>query len=111
MFWMPLEPIWEGLGDLLGSSWGLLGGSRRPLEAIWAPLGAVLGPLGMVLGGLLPQLDFQNRFYIDFGVPKGTQTEPKWNPNGIQIDAKTDVQKMNSLIQQMIKTLINSKPS
>ena len=77
----------------MGSSWGLSGGSRKPLEAIWGALGAVLGPLGMVLGSLLPQLDFRNRFYIDFGVPKGAQTEPKWSSNGSQIDAKTDVQK------------------
>ena len=57
--WMPLEPIGEGLGGLLGSSLELSGGSWRPLEAILGPLGVVLGPLGMVLGVMLPQLDFR----------------------------------------------------
>ena len=86
-----MELIGEGLLGLLGSSWGLSGGSRKPLEAIWGALGAVLGPLGMVLGGLLPQLDFRNRFYVDFGVPKGAKVEPKRSQNGSKIDAKTDV--------------------
>ena len=59
--WMPLEPIGEGLGGLLGSSLELSGGSWRPLEAILGPLGVVLGPRGMVLGVMLPQLDFRKK--------------------------------------------------
>ena len=59
--WMPLEPIGEGLGGLLGSSSGLVGRSRGPLEATLGRLGAVLGPLGTVLGVILPQLDFRKK--------------------------------------------------
>ena len=82
--WMPLEPIGEGLGGLLGSSLELLGGSWRPLEAILGPLGVVLGPLGMVLGVMLPQLD---AFLMILEVQKGAKMEPKRCQNGSQIGA------------------------
>ena len=78
--WMPLEPIGEGLGGLLGSSLELSEGSWRPLEAILGPLGVVLGPLGMVLGVMLPQFEFQqnrDHFFMSLKAQKGTNMEPK----------------------------------
>ena len=53
--WDPLESFCARvpLENLLGASWGPLGGSREPLSRSWAALGsllAALGPLRSALG-------------------------------------------------------------
>ena len=45
-----LERSWGGLGVVLGSSWGGLGGSSGHLGVVLGDLGVVLADLGVILG-------------------------------------------------------------
>ena len=58
---MPLGASGEGLGSLLGSSWGLLEGPRGLSERYWGPLGAVWGLTGAVLRVMLPLVDVHEK--------------------------------------------------
>ena len=70
-------PSWEGLGGVLGRSWGLL-------DPLGTDLAAILGPTDHKIEIQSAEAKSPETFGVDFGSQNGSQNDPKTTPKRVK---------------------------
>ena len=72
-----LGPSWEGLGGVLGRSWGLL-------DPLGTDLAAILGPTNHKIEKQSLRVNGGQGLGVDFGSQNGSQNDPKTTPKRVK---------------------------